>query len=72
MYSRDEFTKIYTRSHKMSFINLHILRRLKALYGYSHDRIEELVKAEQMRNFFRLFAACKHIKGTLINAQVEI
>ena len=28
---RDEFTKIYTRSHKMSFIHVHIIQRLKAI-----------------------------------------
>ena len=71
-FLRDGFTKIYARSHKMTFINLHILQRLKAIYVYCYNCIDELVKAEQMCNFFCLFDACKHIKGTLINAQVEI
>ena len=42
---REEFMKIYSRSHKMSFIQVHILQRQKA---------------EQMLNFLCLFAACKH------------
>ena len=67
---RDEFVKIYARSHKMSFIHVHILQRLKAIYVYGYKSVEEPVKAEQMGNFFNLFAACKH-KGTLINARVE-
>ena len=29
---RDEFTKIYARSHMMSFIHEHILQRPKAIY----------------------------------------
>ena len=31
---RDEFTKIYTRSHKMSFIHVHILQCLKNIHVY--------------------------------------
>ena len=57
---RDEFTKIYARSHTMSFIHVHILQHLKAIYIYGYRSIEEPVKAEQMRIFFRFFAACKH------------
>ena len=56
----DEFTKIYARSHKMSFIHVHILQRPKDIYIYSYKSVEEPVKAQQMRKFFRLLAACKH------------
>ena len=31
---RDEFSKIYTRSHKMSFIHEHIIQRPKAIHVY--------------------------------------
>ena len=33
---RDEFTEIYARSHKMSFIYVHILQRPKSIYVYSY------------------------------------
>ena len=57
---RDEFTKIYARSHKMSFIHVHILQRPKPIYVYGYKSVEEPVKAQKMHNFFHIFAACKH------------
>ena len=42
---RDEFTKIYTRSHKMSFIHVHIIQRPKAIHVYGYKSVEERVKA---------------------------
>ena len=44
----------------MSFIHVHILHRLIAIYVYGYKSDEEPVKAEHMHNFFTLFAACKH------------
>ena len=58
---RDEFTLGHIRwGFKNIFIHVHILQGPKAIYVYSYKRMEELVKAEQMRNIFHLFAACKH------------
>ena len=60
---RDEFTKIYTRSHKMSFIHVHMIQRSKAIHVYGYKSIEEPVKAKKMHNFFHVFAVCKHKKA---------
>ena len=46
---RDEFTKIFTGSHKMSFI--HILQRPKAIYVYCYKSVEEHVKAKRNAHF---------------------
>ena len=43
---RDEFTKIYTRSHKMRFIHVHIIQRPKAIHVYGYKSVEEPVKAK--------------------------
>ena len=56
---RDEFTEIYVGSHKMSFIHVHILQHPKVIYVYGYKSVEEPVKAQKMRNFFHIFAACK-------------
>ena len=42
---RDELTKIYTWSHTLSFIHVHILKRPKAIHVYGYKSIEEPVKA---------------------------
>ena len=60
---RDEFTKIYTRSHKMSFIHVHMIQRPKAIHVYGYKSVEEPVKAKKMHNFFHIFAVCKHEKA---------
>ena len=60
---RDEFMKIYTRSHKMSFIHVHMIQRPKAIHVYGYKSIEEPVKAKKMHNFFHIFAVCKHKKA---------
>ena len=60
---RDEFTKIYTRSHKMSFIHVHMIQRPKAIHVYGYKSVEEPVKAKKMHNFFHIFAVCKHKKA---------
>ena len=59
--------KIYTRSHKMSFIHVHILQRPKAIHVNSYKSVEEPVKAKKytVSSIYLLFA---NIKGTLINA----
>ena len=54
--------KIYTRSHKMSFIHVHIIQRPKAIHVYGYKSIEEPVKAKKMHNFFHIFAVCIHKK----------
>ena len=59
---RDEFTKKYAWSHKMSFIHVHIIQRPKAIHVYSYKSVEEPVKAKKMHNFFHIFAVCKHKK----------
>ena len=48
---RDEFTKIYTRSHKMSFIHVHIIQRPKAIHVYGYKSVEERVKAKKNAQF---------------------
>ena len=67
---KDEFTKIYTRSHKMSFIHVHILQSPKVIHVYGYKSVEEPVKAKKctISSLYLLFA---NIKGTLINAWVE-
>ena len=60
---RDEFTKIYTRSHKMSFIHVHMIQHPKAIHVYGYKSIEEPVKAKKMHNFFHIFAVCEHKKA---------
>ena len=60
---RDEFTKIYTRLHKMSFIHVHMIQRPKAIHVYGYKSVEEPVKAKKMHNFFHIFAVCKHKKA---------
>ena len=66
---RDEFTKIYTRSHKMSFIHLHIIQRPKAIHVYGYKSVEEPVKAKKctISSIYLLFA---NMKKTLINPRV--
>ena len=49
---RDEFTKIYARSQKVSFIHVHILQRPKAIYVYGYKSVEEPVKAKKCAFFF--------------------
>ena len=44
---RDEFMKIYSRSHKMSFIHVRILQRPKAIHVNSYKSVEEPVKAKK-------------------------
>ena len=44
---RDEFMKIYTRSHKMSFIHVHILQRPKAIHVNGYKSVEEPVKVSK-------------------------
>ena len=46
---RDEFTKIYTRSHKMSFI--HVLQHPNAIHVYGYKSIEKPVKAKKNAQF---------------------
>ena len=46
-----EFTKIYTRSHKMSFIHVHIIQRPKAIHVYGYKSVEEPVKAKKNAQF---------------------
>ena len=67
---RDEFTKIYARSHKMSFIHVHIIQRPKAIHVYGYKSVEEPVKAKKstISSIYLLFA---NIKKTLIDAWVE-
>ena len=67
---RDEFTKIYALSHKMSFIHVHIIQRPKAIHVYSYKIVEEPVKAKKctISSIYLLFA---NIKKTLIDAWVE-
>ena len=67
---RDEFTKKYTRSHKMSFINVHLIQRPKAIHVYGYKSVEEPVKAKKctISSIYLLFA---NIKRTLINELVE-
>ena len=66
---KDEFKIIYTRSHKMSFIHVHIIQRPKAIHVYGYKSIEEPVKAKKctISSIYLLFA---NIKKTLINAWV--
>ena len=65
----DEFTKLYTRSHKMSFIHVHILQRPKAIHVKGYKSVIEPVKAKKciIYSIYLLFA---NIKGTLINTWV--
>ena len=67
---RDEFTKIYTRSHKMSFIHVPMIQRPKAIHVYGYKSVEEPVKAKKCTNssIYLLFA---NIKRLLIYAWVE-
>ena len=58
----DESMKIYTRSHKMSFIHVHLLQRPKAIHVNGYKSVEEPVKAKKMHNFFHILAVCKHKK----------
>ena len=48
---RDEITKIYTRSHKMSFIHVHIIQHPKAIHVYGYKSVEEPVKAKKNAQF---------------------
>ena len=43
---RDEFTKIYTRSHKMSFIHVHILQHPKAIHVNGYKSLSKLKNAQ--------------------------
>ena len=56
----DEFTKIYTRSHKMSFIHVHIIQRPKANKFTAIRALKNLSKLKKMHNFFHIFAVYKH------------
>ena len=60
----------YARSHKMSFIQVHILQRPKAIHANGYKSVEEPVKAKKctISSIYLLFA---NIKGTLINAWVK-
>ena len=60
---RDEFTKIETMSHKMSFKHVHIIQRQKAILVYGYRSVEEPVKAKTctISSIYLLFA---NIKGT--------
>ena len=52
----DEFTKIFTGSHKMSFIHVHILQRPKAIYVWLAIRpLKNLSKLKKC-----ISAVCKH------------
>ena len=44
---RDEFTKIYTRSHKMSFIHVHMIQRPKP---YTFTAIRALKNLSKLKN----------------------
>ena len=68
---RDEFTKIYTRSHKMSFIHVYIVQRPKAIHVYSYKSVEEPVKAKKNCTISSIYLLFANIKKTLINAWVE-
>ena len=68
---RDDFTKIYTRSHKMSFIHVHIIQRPKAVYTFTAiNALKNLSKLKKcpISSIYLLFA---NIKRTLINAWVK-
>ena len=67
---RDEFTKKYTRSHKMSFIHVHLIQRPKAIHVYSYKSVEEPVKAKKctISSIYLLFP---NIKRTLIDKWIE-
>ena len=67
----DEFTKIYTRSHKMSFIHVHIIQRPKAIQVYGYMSVEEPVKAKKNCTISSIYLLFTNIKKTLINAWVE-
>ena len=67
---RDEFKKIYTRSHKMSFIHVHIIQRPKAIHVYRYKSVEEPVKAKKC-TISSIYLLLVNIKGTLINAWVK-
>ena len=60
---RDQFTKIYTRSHKLSFMHEHILQSPKAIHVNGYKSVEEPVKAKicPISSIYLLFA---NIKGT--------
>ena len=62
-----EFTKIYTRLHKMSFIHVHMIQRPKAIHVYGYKSVEEPVKAKKctISSIYLLFS---NIKRLLINA----
>ena len=66
----DEYTKIFTGSHKISFIHVHILQRPKAIYVSSIRALKNLLKLNKctISSIYLLFA---NIKGTLINVGVE-
>ena len=57
---RDEFTKVYNRSYKMSFIHVHLLQRPKAIHVYGYKSVKGPVNAKKMLNFFHIFAVCQH------------
>ena len=67
---RDEFTKIYARSQKMSFKHVHILQHPKAIYIYVYKSVEEPVKAQKSK-ISSIYLLLANIKGTFINAWVE-
>ena len=60
---RYQFMKIYTRSHKMSFIHVHILQRPKAIYVYGYKSVEEPGKAKKCTISF-IYLLFANIKGT--------
>ena len=68
---RDAFTKIYTRSNKMSFIHVHIIQRPKAIHVYGYKRVEEPVKPKKKCTISSIYLLFENIKKTLINAWVE-
>ena len=62
--------KINTRSHKMSFIHVHILQRSKAIHVYGYKNVEEPVEAKKC-TIYSIYLLLANIQGTLINAWVE-
>ena len=58
---RDECTKIYSRSRKMSFIHVHIIQHPKAIHVYGYMSVEEPVKAKKctISSIYLLFANIK-------------
>ena len=68
---KNEFMKIYARSHKMSFIHhVYILQHLKAIYVYAIRALKNLSKMNKCA-ISSVYLVLANIKGTFINALVE-